>query len=293
MPGVDNVEVARDEDDSLTGVLLPEVGKVHGVEDNLKSWWHALQMNALLLAAGRGTRLAPFTDRLPKCLVAIGGRPLLDYWLKPLTQFKDTRHIFINLNYLAEQVRAYVSNSPFCDRVTLLQEETLLGTGGTLVNLLKHHGPFQEDLLVAHADNFSLFSVNAFFKSHQNRPPGCLATVLTFLSDTPYSCGIIEVDSEWVVQVFHEKVANPPSRLASGAVSLFSSEALQLIDEFGSKDFSAITPDGIFDLSRDFLPLLYGRLYTFNEAAYHRDIGAPEALTRAREDSGSFKAKPQ
>lgn len=245
-------------------------------------------MNVLLLAAGRGTRLAPLTDRLPKCLVPIGGRPLLDYWLKPLTQFKDTRHIFINLNYLAEQVQAYVSNSPFCDRVTLLQEETLLGTGGTLINLLKQHGPFQKDLLVAHADNFSLFSVDAFFKRHQNRPPGCLATVLTFLSDAPESCGILEVDSEGVVQVFHEKVTNPPGRLASGAVFLFSPEALQLIVKFGGKDFSATTPDGIFDLSRDFLPRLCGRLYTFNEAEYHRDIGTPEALAQAREDACSL-----
>ena len=245
-------------------------------------------MNALLLAAGRGTRLAPLTDRLPKCLVPIGGRPLLDYWVKPLTQFEYTRNIFINLNYLADQVQAYVSRSLFCDRVTLLREETLLGTGGTLINLLKHHAPLQEDLLVAHADNFSLFSLGDFFKRHQNRPQGCIATVLTFLSDAPESCGILEVDDVGVVQAFHEKVANPPGRVASGAVFLFSPEALQLVDNFGRKNFSATTPDGIFDLSREFLPLLCGRLYTFSEAAYHRDIGTPEALARAREDACSL-----
>lgn len=245
-------------------------------------------MNALLLAAGRGSRLGPITDQMPKCLVPIGGRPLLDYWLKPLSQSEDTHHIFLNLNYLAEQVQAYVSQSPFRDRVTLLPEETLLGTGGTLVRLLRLHGPFQDDLLVAHADNLSVFSLEAFFNRHRHRPQGCLATVLTFFSDAPECCGILEVDGDGVVQVFHEKVANPPGRLASGAVFLFSPEALQLIDDFGSKDFSTITPDGIFDLSRDFLPRLCGRLYTFNEAEYHRDIGTPEALAQAREDACSL-----
>ncbi len=241
-------------------------------------------MNALLLAAGRGTRLAPITNHLPKCLVTISGRPLLDYWLESLTQFKQTHHIFLNLYYLASKVKAYLFDSSLHDRVSTLTEETLLGTGGTLARLLKQNELFQEDMLVAHADNYSLFSLDAFFKRHQDRPPGCIATVLTFLSDTPEACGILEVDDNNIVQSFHEKVEKPPGQLASGAVFLFSPEALQLIAQFGNKDFSTITPDGLFDLSRDFLPNMGGRLYTFNEVRYHRDIGTPKALAQVRED---------
>jgi mannose-1-phosphate guanylyltransferase len=242
-------------------------------------------MDVLLLAAGRGTRLAPITDHLPKCLVRISGRPLLEYWLEPLTQFKQTRDIFLNLNYLADHVNAYLLNSPFRKRVSSLPEATLLGTGGTLVRLLKDRGPFQDDLLVAHADNFSLFSLDSFLKRHKSRPRECLATVLTFLSDTPKNCGILEIDDNGVVQFFHEKVENPPGRVASGAVFLFSPEALRLIACFGDRDFSSTTPDGIFDLSRDFIPNMSGRLYTFNEVLYHRDIGTLQSLAQAREDA--------
>lgn len=248
-------------------------------------------MDALLLAAGRGTRLAPITDTLPKCLVDISGRPLLDYWLESLAQFDSIRHIFININYLGHLVEAYLLNSPFRDRVSLIREEVLLGTGGTLVSLLKSHGPFHDDLLVAHADNLSLFSLEAFFKRHQNRPEHCVATVLTFLSDAPESCGILEVDTREVVRVFHEKVKNPPGRLASGAVFIFSPEALRILSEYGVKRSDTAATEEIFDLSRDFLPRLSGRLYTFNETQYHRDIGTLEALTRARKDACNFFSK--
>jgi mannose-1-phosphate guanylyltransferase len=242
-------------------------------------------MDALLLAAGRGSRLAPITDRVPKCLVTIQGRPLLDYWLDSLIRFKQTHRVFLNINYLADQVKAYLFDSPFYNRVSLLSEEILLGTGGTLVRLLKQHGPFHDDMLVAHADNFSIFSLDSFFNRHRNRPRGCIATVLTFVSDTPEECGVLEVNDKGVVQSFHEKVKNPPGQLASGAIFLFSPEALKLIANFGDRDFSNVTPDGIFDLSRDFLPNVGGLLYTFNEALYHRDIGTHRALAQVREDA--------
>lgn len=241
-------------------------------------------MDVLLLAAGRGTRLAPITDHLPKCLVPIGGRPLIDHWLTNILNFNATERVFINVSYLAEMVTSHILASPFRERVTLLREAHLLGTGGTVVNLIHEHGPFQGDLLIVHADNVSRFSLPKFLQRHESRRRSCLATVLTFLTDTPESCGILELDQDGIVQAFHEKVVNPPGRLASGAVFLFSPEALQLVQSFGRRDFSKLTPDGLFDLSRDFLTSLCGRLFTFNEVEYHRDIGTPAALLQAQKD---------
>jgi NDP-sugar pyrophosphorylase family protein len=77
-------------------------------------------MRALLLAAGLGTRLHPLTNYLPKCLVPIHGRPLLDYWLETLLD-NGVEQVLINTHYMAPMVhhRRYRS----CFVSTFLCEE--------------------------------------------------------------------------------------------------------------------------------------------------------------------------
>jgi mannose-1-phosphate guanylyltransferase len=241
-------------------------------------------MDALLLAAGRGVRLSPITDSLPKCLVPILGRPLLDYWLSKLGCREEIERIFVNLHYLKDQVREFISKSPYQNKITLLDEERLLGTGGTLAELLKTHGPFTKGLFIAHADNFSHFSINDFLARHASRPSRCAATVMTFITDNPKSCGIFELDNDGVVLKMHEKIANPPGNLANAAVFIFEQEVLNEITVF-SNQISGNTTADIFDLSRDFLPQLTGRMFTYLNTEYHRDIGSPEALLRAQTDA--------
>lgn len=67
-------------------------------------------MRALLLAAGLGTRLRPITDRVPKCLVKVQGKPLLDYWLDILLTNGIDR-VLVNTHYLPGAVNTYVKQS--------------------------------------------------------------------------------------------------------------------------------------------------------------------------------------
>src|SRR5579863_4066102 len=97
-------------------------------------------MRALLLAAGLGTRLRPVTDSVPKCLVPIQGRPLLDYWLELLLPAPIER-VLVNTYYLADQVRAYHAASPWRARVDLVHEAVLFGTGGTVLANRGWFGP--------------------------------------------------------------------------------------------------------------------------------------------------------
>ena len=66
---------------------------------------------AFLLAAGLGTRLRPLTDRVPKCLLPIAGKPLLGHWLT-LSQHHGFTDVLINVHHLADQVEAYVASAP-------------------------------------------------------------------------------------------------------------------------------------------------------------------------------------
>src|SRR6185436_15356190 len=111
-------------------------------------------MRALLLAAGLGTRLRPLTDSVPKCLVPVQGRPLLDYWLELLAPGGIER-MLINTHYLPQQVRDFVARSRWREGITLVHEEKLLGTGGTVLANRAFFGAAA--FMVAHADNLTRF----------------------------------------------------------------------------------------------------------------------------------------
>ena len=87
-------------------------------------------MNALLLAGGIGSRLRPITDSVPKCLVPINGRPLLDIWLQALVG-AGFQEIVVNTHYLAPQVEAYLADSPYTSQVRSDYEPELLGTASS------------------------------------------------------------------------------------------------------------------------------------------------------------------
>src|ERR1700675_4211977 len=88
-------------------------------------------MKAFLLAAGAGSRLRPLTDKIPKCLVPIKGKPLLEIWLELLGNY-GVSEILINLHSHAEIVCQFLSGSFPPLEGSLVREPQLLGSAGTL-----------------------------------------------------------------------------------------------------------------------------------------------------------------
>ena len=229
-------------------------------------------MRALLLAAGLGTRLKPLTNNIPKCLIEIDGKPLLEYWIIMLNK-GSVSPLVVNLHHHADKVKKFIDNSPYRELVTTVYEEKLLGTGGTL---LKNQSFFDnepnEPLMLVHADNLSIFDVQAFVNSHMNRPAGCEITMMTFKTPTPHTCGIIETDERGCVQAFYEKVANPPGDMANGAVYIVEQSIFNYLARL-NKEF--------IDFSTDVIPHYLGRIYAFHNDVYHRDIGTIESYEAA------------
>ncbi|XUM22113.1 nucleotidyltransferase family protein [Bradyrhizobium oligotrophicum S58] len=235
-------------------------------------------MRALLLAAGIGSRLRPLTNTTPKCLVRVHDRPLLDYWLDLVFEGGIERAL-LNTHWLAEQVRAHVAQSRWRDRIDLVHEDELLGTGGTVLANRAWFG--DQPFLVAHADNLTDFDVAGLLSAHRSRPPGCIMTMLAFRTDDPSSCGILELDDQHRVIAFHEKVKNPPGNLANGAVYVFEPEVIADIAALGKP---------IVDLSTEIIPNYIRRILCVETSGYHRDIGNPESLRRAHLE---FKHEPR
>jgi mannose-1-phosphate guanylyltransferase len=226
-------------------------------------------MRAILLAAGLGTRLRPLTNTIPKCLVSIKGQPLLGIWLERLTK-AGMGPFLVNTHHLSDKVFSFIHASSFRDQVDIINEQLLLGTAGTLIDNLDFFKG--QDGMLIHADNYCLEDISAFIYSHLNRPSECLITMMIFESDTPSSCGIVELDKRGVVIGFHEKVVNPPGNLANGAVYILSAKFLNWL---------ANNNQNYKDFSTEVLPQLVGRIYTHQTSDIFIDIGSPLSYEKA------------
>ena len=225
-------------------------------------------MKALLLAGGLGTSLRPLTDSVPKCLVPVKGVPLLKIWLDSLIQ-SGLDSFLINTHYLSEQVEHFIKNEGFRN-VELVYEENLLGTAGTLIeNIDFFEG---QDGLLIHADNYCTCDLTSFINAHNNRPKGCLLTMMTFRTETPSSCGIIQINKSNIVLDFQEKTKEPLGNLANGAVYILSPELLKLVKTqyANARDFST-----------EIIPNFLGSILSYEVNDTFLDIGTLETYEKA------------
>lgn len=233
-------------------------------------------MKALLLAAGLGTRLRPITNTIPKCLVPLDEKPLLEYWLENLLEVGVTEFL-INTHYLHEEVERFINNSSYKKYVTLIYEKELLNTGGTILHNKKFFDK-EEPFFVIHADNLCFCNFKEFIDVHkiQKNP----LTMMLFKTATPKSCGIVRLDEQNTVIEFHEKVENPPSNLANAAVYICDYEIINFLEKLDKTEA---------DFSLDVIPSFLGRINTYLNNVYHIDIGTPETYKEAQKYLSNIK----
>ena len=232
-----------------------------------------MEINALLLAAGQGTRLRPLTLDWPKCLMPIKGRPLLEYWIFLLDQLR-IQNILVNTHHQKEIMEEFLNRERFSGRVSYTYEPKFLGTGGTL---LANKDFFRaKTTLFIHADNWCHCDFQGFIDFHRyHRPRNTVMTMMTFRTSTPATCGIVELDNNGVVQKFHEKVDNPPGNLANAAIYLLEPEVLDVLQDLPN----------VSDFDIEVIPSLLGKIATWENTDIHRDIGTLDSLLEAQYDS--------
>ena len=230
-----------------------------------------MKKKALLLAAGLGTRLKPLTDSVPKCLVQINGMPILERWIRALEEC-DFVEILINTHHHNSMVSEFICSTNRTTKAKLIEsyEKELLGTAGTLLENVEF---FDGSIgILIHADNATDIKLKNIIREHEKKPDSCLITMLTFKTDKPSECGIVECDKDGIVKSFHEKESNPPGNIANGAVYVFGEEFITWLKHNckSARDFS-------FDV----LPKLIGKIYTYQTQEPYIDIGTPEKLKQA------------
>jgi NDP-sugar pyrophosphorylase family protein len=163
-----------------------------------------LPVQAMVLAAGQGTRLRPLTDRMPKCMVRLGGKPLLEYGICWLRKHGIT-HLAINLHHLPEIVTGYFGDGgPWGVHITYSIEAEPLGTAGGVKRMESFfHGPF----FVWYGDNLSTCRLDRLWAQHRSR--GGAATIALHHREDPSHGGIVGLDGRDRISRFVEKPAGP------------------------------------------------------------------------------------
>ena len=230
-----------------------------------------MQVKALLLAAGMGTRLGALTSIWPKCLMPIHGRPLLEYWMSILFNL-NLSDIAINVHHHADLVESFLSRQRLRGQVKIFREKFLLGTAGTLranVDFFK-----SSITLLIHADNWVICNFEEFIAAHMyNRKSGILITMMTFSTDSPESCGIVEVKDNVVVNMYEKSSLNKGS-IANSAIYLIEPIVL---------DWLKANPL-ISDFSTEVLPNFFSHTAVWHNNGIQRDIGTIESLRLAQLD---------
>jgi NDP-sugar pyrophosphorylase family protein len=153
-------------------------------------------MKALVLAAGRGERLRPLTDKIPKPLLEVGGRPLIHYPLLMLRAF-GIMEVTINLHHLGEQIRESLGDgSSLSIAITYAPEPVLLGTGGPLWNLRAYFD--NEPFIVLNSDTVINLDLNAAIELHRAR--GATATLVVRELHRPERYSALEVEERGMLK---------------------------------------------------------------------------------------------
>jgi len=157
-------------------------------------------MKAMILAAGLGTRLRPFTKFLPKALMPIGNKPLLDYHLDTLEKL-GVHEVIINVHHHATAIGKHLAKSSRVGiRVTLSYEEDLLGTGGALAKV-RSFFEGERQFLVVNSDLWHIFDLRSAlaWSSSSDAPATLIVQPLENKHDIP---GALNTDKNgWITRV--------------------------------------------------------------------------------------------
>ncbi|GIV76534.1 nucleotidyltransferase family protein [Litorilinea aerophila] len=228
---------------------------------------------ALILAAGKGTRLGPLTARQPKPMLPVGGRPLLAHtvaWLR----HHGIREIAMNLHHCPEAITGYFGQGEGHGvHLTYSYEDTLWGTAGAARRLASF---LDTTFVVVYGDVFTNLDLTRLLDGHRGRAE---LTLALYRVPNPGECGLVETDPQGRVTRFVEKP--PPDQiftdLANGGI---------LVCEPSILDW--IPAETVYDFGHDLLPALlaagrpvYGQPIRPDEVLI--DIGTPAGYRRAQE----------
>ena len=230
---------------------------------------------ALIFAAGKGTRLKPFTDSHPKALALVNNVPLLERNIKYLQSFGVTEFV-INVHHFGEQIVEFLEkNNHFGAKIDISDEkDELLETGGGLLFAQKYLEN-EENFLIMNADILTDLNIHELVKFHETHLP--LATLA--VSDRNSSRKLF-FNSEMVLKGWMNK--NSGETKMAEFNSDFKELAFSGIHCINSSIFDKIKRRGKFSIMEEYLDLMFeNNILGFQHEARLIDVGRPESVIEA------------
>lgn len=236
-------------------------------------------MKVVIIAGGQGTRIASVNSEIPKAMIPIHGKPIIEYQVELAKRYGFNNFLFI-IGYLGDQIESYFQDgSQWGVHISYFRETTPLGTAGAL-GLLRDQ--LTEDFFVFYGDTVMDFDMLHMLNYHRANQAD--ATLFLHPNDHPYDSDIVDIDAQGKVCGFHHK-PHPEGFIAHNMVNA----ALFI---FSPKILTAIEPGVKCHIEKHVLPRCIAsgmNLYGYVSAEYIKDMGTPDRYYAVCDDVVSGK----
>ena len=251
-------------------------------------------MKVVIMAGGRGTRIAELFPNIPKPLIPVDGMPILEREIRSLASqgFKD---IILTVGYLADKIIDYFGDgSRLGVKIDYFVEKTPLGNAGALFQLKEKIG--EEPFFLLNADAAFDVDFNRMLDYHKKH--GELVTLFTHPNSHPYDSGLIIADNNGNVEKWLSKEDERPqwyNNRVNAGLHVIDPKVLELSEKNLEIDPSTGFPKGKVDLDRQILKPLCGtgKMFCYDSPEYVKDMGTPERFHQVEADykNGVVQAK--
>lgn len=232
-------------------------------------------MKIVIMAGGKGTRIASVNSDVPKPMIPILGKPILEHQIEALSRqgFKD---FVLVIGYKGNVISDYFGDGTGWNvKIEYVTEESPLGTAGSFYYLKEM---INEDFLLVNGDIIFDIDVGKFYEAHRkNCMKGGLVTLFTHPNDHPYDSGIIKADCDSRVTDWLHKEDERlwyKNRVNAG-IHMLSPEILKMVTEPVKTDMDR-------DILKPLIP--EGKLYAYDSPEYVKDMGTPERFYSTEKD---------
>lgn len=240
------------------------------------------KVQAVILAGGKGTRIQSVQVDLPKSMLPIGGKPLLQHQVEWLKRY-GINEIILLVNHLKESVISFLGNGEkWGVTIRYYEEPTPLGTVGGVKEI---ENQIKGDFILVYGDVMADMDLLRLQKFHLDNGSEC--TLVVHPNDHPYDSDLVDMDAAGRITAFHSKPHAPGKfyrNLVNAGVYILSPAVFPFLQKGVKADFG-----------RDIFPSVVNRLKMmgYNSAEYLKDMGTPERLEKVNHDFllGKVQAK--
>lgn len=213
-------------------------------------------MQAVIMAGGAGSRLRPLTNNIPKPMVHIIDRPVLELIIRHLKKHGIT-DIAMTLGYKADIImNAFGTGENYGVNIRYFIEQEPLGTAGGVKNAADF---IKGDFIIISGDAVTDIDILDMYRFHKDK--NAVITLASKKVDDVTGMGVIRTDEDGKVIEFIEKPEHSEEKLVNTGIYIMGKKALRLI------------PDGFYDFGRNLLPSMKEGLYAYVTENFWSDIG--------------------